>query len=125
MPPPNRRCRWDLLGVGVLAGLLVLAVFFPSGLRSIARTTTGVAEADIGMFNSSLALYQMDVSDSQFPRTTLMQLYADSAPGWIGPYVATIANDPWGNAYTYASDGHDYTICSIHDAPSDRQETIR
>ena len=84
------------------------------------------ASADIGAFNSALALYQVDLPSQRFPGTTLMQLYSDNATGWAGPYMATITNDPWGNHYTYTSSGSDYTIQSVHNSESlhDR-ETIR
>lgn len=91
---------------------------------TIEKAKVGAAAGDIGAFNSALALYQVDVQCKQFP-VTLLQLYSDNAAGWSGPYMATITPDPWDNAYTYTSDGSNYTIQSVHDASSDKSETIR
>ncbi len=91
---------------------------------SIEKDMCGAAAGDIGAFNSALALYQVDVQCKQFP-VTLLQLYSDNAAGWSGPYMATITPDPWDNAYTFTSDGSNYTLQSVHDSDFDRAETIR
>ena len=110
-----------LVAVIVVFLHVVHMVLFGGGGES---SPVGWTAGDIGAFNSALALYQVD-TDSQFPKSTLMQLVSDNAPGWAGPYMATIASDPWNNAYTYTSNGTDYTIKSVHDSDYNRSETIR
>lgn len=66
--------------------------------------------ADIRKFNSALALYQVDVASSEFPRRSLRQLVADNVQGWAGPYLTELPADPWGNSYQYVSAGGNYTI---------------
>jgi len=124
---PAIRFRWDLLGIGILLLLLLLLLLcvVPGNPHAIEKSKIGAALGDIGAFNSALALYQIDVSDSQFPRTTLLQLVSNSAPEWNGPYMATITNDPWDNCYTYTSDGTSYTVQSLHVGDEYNSETIR
>ncbi len=113
----------------LIVGLLVaecLAFHFPAKLLSPQeKSKPGATMGDISAMNSALALYQVDVECKQFPATTLMQLYSDNAAGWAGPYMATITPDPWGNAYTYTSDGTNYTLQSVHDSDYNKSETIR
>lgn len=89
-----------------------------------ARFLAGAASADIGAFNSALALYQTNCTTKQFP-TQLTQLVSDTAAGWAGPYLATINNDPWGNEYIYTGVADNYTLLSIHDAGKPQAQTIR
>ncbi len=119
-----RRNRWERWGVAVILIGIFAAIALPKIPCSVERSKNGAASGDIGAFNSALALYRVDVSDALFPGT-LGQLLTDTAPGWSGPYVATITRDPWGNDYAYTSNGSDYTICSVHDAQNDQAETIR
>lgn len=112
-----------LVGVPVIG--ILAAVSIPKLHSAIERSKVGAAGGDIGAFNSALALYQVDVRSQTFPTVTLNQLYYDNVPGWSGPYMATIVPDPWGNAYEYVSDGHDYYVQSVHRSDFHRAETIR
>ncbi len=114
-----------LLLVLFLLGIPLLAILPVPLTSDIERSKIGAACGDIGAFNSALALYQVDVSDSQFPRTTLNQLVADTVLGWNGPYIATITSDPWNNNYAYTSDGSNYTVMSVHKGDRYGSETIR
>jgi len=115
-------------GIFFLVGALLAAEFLfinvPKLIGAPEKSTVGTAAGDIGAFNSALVLYQVDC-DSEFPRTTLMQLYSDNAAGWAGPYMATITDDPWENSYTYTTSGTDYTIQTIHINNIHKSETIR
>lgn len=71
------------------------------------------AESELQYTGEALQLYRRDVSTGVYP-TTLTQLVSDNAPGWAGPYLATIQPDPWSNQYAYTTDGNTYTIQSVH-----------
>ncbi|HNW93136.1 MAG TPA: type II secretion system protein GspG [bacterium] len=112
--------------VGILLAVELLTMHIPKLMSVSEKTPAGAASGDISAFNSALALYQVDCDSHPFPATTLMQLYSDNAAGWAGPYMATITNDPWGNCYTYTSNGTDYTILTIHISNNThKSETIR
>lgn len=124
---------WGIVLI-VLGGLAVIAipvigimaaVAIPKLHSAIEKSKVGAAAGDIGAFNAALALYQVDVDAKSFPTVSLHQLYYDNAPGWAGPYMATITPDPWNNAYEYVSDGQDYYIQSVHRSDFRRAETIR
>ena len=115
----------ELLVVVAIIGILA-AVAIPKLLSAIEKSKCGAACGDMGAFNSALALYQVDVTAKLFPNNTLVQLYSDIAPGWSGPYMATITNDPWNNCYTYTGGaGGSYTVVSKHNSDYDKSETIR
>lgn len=108
--------------VALVVGLIfALPIIFSGGLE---RSGVGAASGDIGAFNSALALYQVDLKAKTFP-TTMGQLLSDNAPGWSGPYLATISADPWGNTYTYTGGASNYTILSIHHSDYHKSETVR
>lgn len=118
-----------------LAFLTVILLVFGGGpaafvgyhiRSSIEQMKIGSATGDIGAFNSALELYQKDVDSRTYP-TDFRQLLVDNSAGWLGPYIATISPDPWGNEYSYQSDGHDYTLLSVHEPffCRVRAETVR
>lgn len=131
---------WLLIAVLVIAGLvdrirrkdwpavkrylsclgIVLLVLFGAGmffayhlLKSFEYMKCGSTRFEMAAWSEALELYRNDVADSTYP-STLLQLYSDNAPGWAGPYLATVTTDPWDNAYTYQSDGSSFTITSVH-----------
>lgn len=114
----------ELLVVVAIIGILA-AVAIPKLLSAIEKSKVGASAGDIGAFNSALALYQVDIKAKCFPTSTLMQLYSDAATGWAGAYMATIAQDPWGNQYTYTGSTQNYTIASLHKSDYKKSETIR
>ena len=122
------RSRSRLFDLAVLVLVIEGGAFFAREAFSVIEDRKCAATAgDIGAFNDALDNYRTDVAARQFPTGTLSKLFSDDAPGWSGPYMATITPDPWNNAYTYTSDGNDYTIQSIHERQGyyPTAETIR
>ena len=113
---------WPLAVIAVIGILAAIAI---PKLGGHTYSKDSAAAGDISAWNSALLFYRNDVADTQFPKTTLLQLFSDNASGWAGPYVPTICNDPWNNEYTYTSDGTTYTIQSIHKSDYNKSETIR
>ncbi len=90
-----------------------LAFFFQQLFITIDSMKCIGAEADLTNYAKELQQYRTDVSTGTYP-ATLLQLYSDNAPGWSGPYLATITPDPWDNQYTYTTDGAAYTLQTVH-----------
>lgn len=86
-------------------------------LSAIDVLKRNAARGDMRACAQALALYRNDVTGGTWP-ATLQQVVADDAPGWSGPYMATVATDPWDNQYRYQSDGTSYTITSAHAPPA-------
>lgn len=115
--------------VVAIVALYVLSFVWLVWRNPTAKNKVGAAAGDIGACNSALALYQVHLqagrTDTHFPTASLCQLVSNNAKGWAGPYMATITKDPWDNAYTYTSNGNNYTIQSVHESEYHRSETIR
>ncbi|MHB8898362.1 MAG: type II secretion system major pseudopilin GspG [Thermoguttaceae bacterium] len=110
--------------VEVLLVLVILVV-----IASLAVTAYGpvrkqanvkAARAQIGVFESALGLYQVNVGD--YPATDIGLQGLREAPSdlddpdkWEGPYLSkAIPNDPWGQPYQYEYPGtHDETMPDI------------
>lgn len=114
----------ELLVVVAIIGILA-AVAIPKLLSAIEKSKCGSAAGTIGAVNSAMSLYQVDLTVKGFPVVGLTQLYSDAAPGWSGPYMATVTNDPWNNAYVYTGSAGFYTIQSKHKSDYGKAETIR
>ena len=68
------------------------------------------------LFQKQLKVYKAHVGS--YPTEGLEALITEPANGpqgkWNGPYMeaAEVPTDPWGNQYTYSSDGKTFTIVS-------------
>jgi general secretion pathway protein G len=96
----------------VMVILVVLASFAFVALGPIQRQTKlKQAKGQIGMFESPLGMYNMDIGT--YPTTAQGLDALRSAPGdlanstkWAGPYLnKDIPLDPWDRPYQYASPG--------------------
>jgi general secretion pathway protein G len=98
-----------LLVLVILVTLAGLAVGTYDGIRRGANIKA--ARAQIGLFESQLALYQMAVTD--YPSTdqgleALRNPPSDllNPDSWEGPYLdKPVPLDPWGKPYQYQRDG--------------------
>lgn len=92
-----------LVAIAILALLSgVVGVSIPGYLE---RGRVGTAKAQIDVFKQAITTYQMDIG--KYPES-LEDLVMDTGnKNWRGPYleVASIPEDPWGNAYQYVCPG--------------------
>ena len=120
----RHRKRRGFTLVEVLLVLVILVV-----IASLAVTAYGpvrkqanvkAARAQIGVFESTLGLFQMNIGD--YPTTdqgleALREAPSDLAnpDDWAGPYLGkAIPNDPWGQPYQYEYPGtHDEEMPDI------------
>lgn len=107
----------ELLVVLVILGLLA-ALVVPRFLGRMSEGQEKAARAQISHFKQALDLYYLD--NNQYPTTAqgleaLITRPNPAPPRWREPYlkdVTAIPPDPWGNPYTYESDGREYLITS-------------
>ncbi len=104
--------------IGVLSTLAMVALAY-------ARQAAKIAKAQHDIDTIVLALKQLETDTGQWPLHQLVDqidasgsneawdLNADdvgivgtdgSFPGWRGPYMTAVPEDPWGNGYFYDSD---------------------
>ncbi|HNW94130.1 MAG TPA: type II secretion system protein GspG [bacterium] len=112
-PARKRHVYTVVICLVLLVGLTTAGIIIHSVFMTLDRLKINAARGDIGAYNSALALYHDDVNSHRYP-AALQQLCSDNAAGWAGPYMATVTNDPWDNAYQYHATGGSYSICSVH-----------
>jgi general secretion pathway protein G len=92
----------ELLIVIVILGLL-MSLVAPTMFSKVDSTKVKTARAQMQMLETALDTYRLDMGD--YPKA-LIALSESDAAGWDGPYMPKkIPQDPWGNAYDYASPG--------------------
>ena len=104
-----------VLIIGALAAMIVPRL---PGRSEQAKAV--VAKADLMNIATALKLYELD--NGSFPSTaqglSALREKSTTAPlprNWNGPYLEKEPQDPWGNAYVYASPGThrpDYDLSS-------------
>lgn len=104
----------------VILASIVVPQFQKQGLKSrIAKT-----KADLSVYESALAAFQIDVG--RFPNNEegLSVLVSNpGAPNWDGPYVKLITSDPWGAPYVYQAPGtHFPTAFDLYSRGPDQNE---
>jgi general secretion pathway protein G len=107
----------ELMVVILIIGLLATIVV--QNLRSATDKAKRVkAEADIAQLKSALDRYYLDAGS--YPTTDQGLQALISAPDsgnvphdWSGPYIEKLPADPWGNPYSYQSDGNSYVLKSF------------
>ena len=127
----NKRRAFTL--VEVLLVLVILVV-----IASLAVTAYGpvqkqakvkAARVDIGVFESALGIYQLNIGD--YPQTDQGLEALREAPSdldnqddWVGPYLQkAVPNDPWRQPYQYEYPGtHDENMPDIWSMGPDMTE---
>jgi len=106
----------ELMVVILIIGLLATIVV--QNLRSATDKAKRVkAQADIAQIKSALDRYYLDAGSYPATDQGLNALVASPSSGnvpkdWGGPYIEKIPPDPWGNPYSYQSDGSGYVLKS-------------
>lgn len=94
------------LGMLLLAGFVCSAIFKRGGIDI---SNEKAAKAEKSLQNLAIALGRYRYHAGVYPSTddALAQLAKTrlNVPGWLGPYIAEIKPDPWGNEYVYVNNG--------------------
>ena len=112
----NRR-RGRRGGFTLMEVMLVLVILVILGSLSIGMFTrmqkdaqVKAATVQVESFKTYLSAYHFNIN--QYPNTSQGLQALLTPPGdlknpqkWTGPYIEKIPEDPWGNAYQYASPG--------------------
>lgn len=122
----RRKREQDLSGVSKVASLLsftrhprylgaLVVLFIVLGAFLISRTTDRQETArrqfvpeqralhDLTTLRIALEMFRKDCGRYPSTRETLLPLLRPSkAPGWDGPYIKSLLNDPWQNPYRYS-----------------------
>lgn len=110
----RRRRRQGFTLIEVLLVLVILVILSSLVALQIRgaqkKGLVNAAKSQIGLFDSPLQLYALDMGD--FPTTSAGLEALRSSPSdaqsskWGGPYLEkTVPLDPWGRAYRYAHPG--------------------
>lgn len=106
----------ELLIVMVILGLLA-ALVGPRMFGKVGKSKQKAAKAQIGLFETALDTYRLDVG--KYPTTEqgleALRRKPDGVENWDGPYLPKeIPLDPWGHPYIYRCPGEhgDYDIIS-------------
>ena len=116
-------------GFTLIEVMLVVAIIGILGAMIVPRLTgktkkakEAVAKADVKVnIAMALDLYELDIGE--FP-ATLNSLMEDDTGGeeWDGPYLKSMAKDPWGSDYNYKYPGdHNKYGYDIYSAGADKQ----
>ncbi len=107
----------ELLVVIIIIGLLA-ALVGPKFFGKVGGAKLKTAKAQIGMFETALDTFRLDVG--RYPTTDeglkALREKPGNVTGWEGPYLPKeIPNDPWGKAYVYKCPGDhgEYDITSF------------
>jgi general secretion pathway protein G len=112
----RRRSAFTLVEVLlVLAILVILGAMVGVGVIQMKKAADKrAARAQVGMFESAINLYRLDVG--QFPESLEDLRVAPQLKNpdkWNGPYLQKeIPADPWQNHYQYEAQGDDFRVWS-------------
>ena len=98
----------ELMVVIVIIGLLATIVMI-NVMPAADRAATTKARADIATLEQAIEMYRLDNLSHPSAQDGLQALVA-------GRYIRRLPEDPWGNAYVYAtpgSDGQPFRILSL------------
>ncbi len=104
-----------MIVLAILAGIMAAIVTNVRG--RLAEANIRQAKIQIGQIENALEFYRLACS-YRYP-TTEEGLEAlveapGSCPGWgPEPYLRSVPRDPWGNPFSYESDGSTYEIISF------------
>ncbi|MFH0986382.1 MAG: type II secretion system major pseudopilin GspG [Candidatus Omnitrophota bacterium] len=111
--PPSREKGFTLIElmivVIIIAGLAAMVV--PRIVGRTDQANKAIAKADVSS-NLSMALKLYYLDNGRYPTTAQGLAALESIPtaspapaNWKGPYLETLPEDPWGNAYQYKCPG--------------------
>lgn len=94
--------------VAIIAFAIVAAIVVPSFARSGEQAKIRRAEAEIASLKTALSAYEIEAGSFPSMEEGLNALVHQpgNKPGWRGPYMQKIPQDPWGNSYVYVFPGH-------------------
>jgi len=101
----------EILVVMAIIGMLAVMVA-PNIFNQQAGAQRDAALSQISALEAALDTYRLDVG--QYPDSLEGLVENDSGrAAWNGPYLRReVPLDPWGNNYSYYSDGLDFTLVS-------------
>jgi general secretion pathway protein G len=86
--------------IGILAGMLYPSLAGRSQQARVAR-----AKSDLRTQGLAVDMFEQDVGRFPTAEEGLKALMEDpGVPGWHGPYLRQLKDDPWGNPYSYQMD---------------------
>ena len=96
----------EMLMVVVIIGILA-AIVVPNLTKTSDKARLTAAKAQISVFKSSLARFEIDTGSFPMGHSGLQALIQRPAnvKNWNGPYMEKIPKDPWGNDYIYMCPG--------------------
>jgi general secretion pathway protein G len=87
-----------LLVLVILAVLAAIVIPKMAGRGQQAKTTA--AGVDLRTYETALDTYELD--NGSYPNSLdALVNQPGNSPGWHGPYIKEVKNDPWGNPYQY------------------------
>jgi len=106
--------------LAVIAVLVGISVPVMGSVMAEARISRAKADVNV-LAKAILKLYEHTAfwpSDNDIdatanwtePRNALAEKPPNNYPGWKGPYITQITDDPWGSPYHFDGPGHDGTL---------------
>lgn len=68
---------------------------------------------DLLAIEEALEAYRVDRGSVPTTAETLEMLAKAETSRWAGRYLESLPKDPWGNSYSYTSDGQRYSVVSF------------
>ncbi len=103
----SREAGYSLVEILVVLVILslIMALVAPRVLGYLSRGRSGTADIQIGLIESSLDLYLVDLGryPSESEGLEALVTAPEGAVGWDGPYLrdGELPQDPWGRPYLY------------------------
>ena len=112
----KRRSAFTL--IEVLLVLVIIVVLAGFGIQSIMssfdKAKLSTAKGMIGMINSSIKRYQLNVGNLPTTLDALHEAPSDlpDPQAWVQEFDKPVPMDPWGTAYIYNVEGSKFTVTS-------------
>lgn len=106
----RRKAGYSLLEILIVISIIALIATLvgPQVFKLFSGAQSKAAQAQMRTLKTALSTMYLDIN--RYPSeaeglTLLMQAPGDGAPGWQGPYLESMPNDPWGEPYRYIPPG--------------------